>query len=68
MRRMKTIATLAIFFASMAGCTATTPDRVLYRQYAGYGYCHMKVETAGDPFKPTEREVVDFYGPCDELP
>jgi len=25
------------------------------------------VETAGDPLMPTERDVVDYYGPCDEF-
>jgi hypothetical protein len=30
--------------------------------------CHMKIETYGDPNMPTEREVVDYYGPCDERP
>ena len=64
MKVTKVIGLLAILFASLVGCTAT-PDRVLFREYAGYGYCHMKVETAGDPLMPTEREVVDFYGPCD---
>jgi hypothetical protein len=51
----------------IAACTAE-PDRVLMRRYAGYGYCNMKIETAGDPSRPTEREVVDYYGPCDERP
>jgi hypothetical protein len=38
------------------------------RRHAGYNYCHMKVESAGDPSRPGEREVVDYYGPCDERP
>jgi hypothetical protein len=51
--------------ASLAACTAVG-DRVIYRRYAGYdNYCHMKVETAGDSARPTEREVIDYYGPCD---
>jgi hypothetical protein len=62
-----TLALLTLLFASLMGCTAM-PDRVLYREYAGYGNCHMKIETAGDPFMPTEREVVDYYGPCDARP
>jgi hypothetical protein len=41
------------------------PDRVIYQRYAGHNYCHTKVETAGDPLMPTERDVVDYYGPCD---
>jgi len=67
MKLTKAIVPLTILFASLVGCTAR-PDRVLFREYAGYGYCHMKVETAGDPLMPTEREVVDFYGPCDARP
>ena len=61
--------TVLLFFllAIGAGC-AVQRDRVLLREYAGYNYCHMKVETAGDPLMPTEREVRDFYGPCDEWP
>jgi hypothetical protein len=57
---------MLILFASLVGCTAA-PDRILYKEYAGYNYCHMKVET-GDPANPSQREVIDFYGPCDETP
>ena len=64
---LKTSVLLVFLFASLAGCTARR-DRVLLREYAGHNYCHMKVETAGDPLMPTEREVRDFYGPCDEYP
>ncbi|TMA83096.1 MAG: hypothetical protein E6J74_36805 [Deltaproteobacteria bacterium] len=64
MKHIGLMASLIILGASLAGCTAA-PDRVLYRRYAGNNYCHMKVETAGDPIMPTEREVIDFYGPCD---
>ena len=64
MRYILPVALLAIFFGSLAGCT-TEGDRVIYRRHAGYNYCHTKVETAGDPLMPTEREVVDYYGPCD---
>jgi hypothetical protein len=56
-----------ILFASLVGCTAA-PDRILYKEYAGYNYCHMKVETGSDPGNPSQREVIDFYGPCDERP
>jgi hypothetical protein len=28
----------------------------------------MKIETSSDPANPTQREVVDFYGACDERP
>jgi hypothetical protein len=58
---------MLILFASLVGCTAA-PDRILYKEYAGYNYCHMKVETGSDPANPTQREVIDFYGPCDERP
>jgi hypothetical protein len=58
---------MLILFASLVGCTAA-PDRILYKEYAGYNYCHMKVETGGDPANPSQREVIDFYGPCDERP
>jgi hypothetical protein len=64
MKHIGLMASLIILCASFAGCIAAS-DRVLYRRYAGYNYCHMKVETAGDPIVPTEREVIDFYGPCD---
>jgi hypothetical protein len=64
MKHIGIAALLAIFLASLGGCTARR-DRVIYQKYAGYNYCHTKVETAGDPLRPTEREIVDFYGPCD---
>jgi hypothetical protein len=56
---------MLVLFASLVGCTAG-PDRIIYREYAGYNYCHMKVETSGDSANPSQREVIDFYGPCDE--
>jgi hypothetical protein len=64
---IRTLGLLAMFLGLVSACTAE-PDRVLMRRYAGYGYCNMKIETAGDPSRPTEREVVDYYGPCDERP
>jgi hypothetical protein len=64
MRHIGIAALLAIFLASLGGCTARS-DRIIYQRYAGYNYCHTKVETAGDPLRPTEREIVDYYGPCD---
>ena len=64
MNHVGLMGSLIILCASIVGCTAAS-DRVLYKRYAGYNYCHMKVETAGDPTMPTEREVIDFYGPCD---
>jgi hypothetical protein len=64
MRHILSVALFSILFASLAGCTAQR-DRILYQRHAGYNYCHTKVETSGDPLVPTEREVVDYYGPCD---
>jgi hypothetical protein len=58
---------MLILFASLVGCT-TAPDRIVYKEYAGYNYCHMKVETGSDPANPIQREVIDFYGSCDERP
>ena len=67
MKRKGSLVLLTILFAGVVGCTAA-PDRILYKEYAGYNYCHMKIETSGDPTMPTQREVVDFYGACDEHP
>ena len=58
---------MLFLFASLVGCTAG-PDRIIYKEYAGYNYCHMKVETGSDFANPSQREVIDFYGPCDERP
>jgi hypothetical protein len=56
---------MLILFASLVGCTAA-PARILYKEHAGYNYCHMKVESSSDSANPSQREVIDFYGPCDE--
>jgi hypothetical protein len=64
MRHILSLAMFSVFYASLAGCTAQ-PDRIIYQRHAGYNYCHTKVETYGDPLMPTEREIVDYYGPCD---
>ena len=58
---------LGVFFLSLIGCTAA-PDRILLKERGPDNRCHMKIETYGDPNMPTEREVVDYYGPCDERP
>ena len=58
---------MLILFTSLVGCTAA-PDRIVYKEYAGYNYCHMKVETSPEPGNPMQREVIDFYGACDERP
>ena len=52
---------------SFTGCTAAA-DRILLKEQGEDNRCHMKIETYGDPANPTEREVVDYYGPCDERP
>jgi hypothetical protein len=65
MKHIRSTASLIILSASFVGCTAA-PDRILLKEYAGNNYCHMKIETAGDPTMPTEREVIDFYGPCEK--
>ena len=66
MRHILTLALFSFFCASLAGCTAQR-DRIIYQRHAGYNYCHTKIETAGDPLMPTEREIVDYYGPCDKF-
>ena len=58
---------LIVLFLSFTGCTAE-PDRILMKVQGEDNRCHMKIETYGDPSKPTEREVVDYYGLCDERP
>ncbi len=67
MKSTKLIGSLIILFASFVGCTAA-PDRILLKEQGENNRCHMKIETYGDPTMPTEREVVDYYGPCDERP
>jgi hypothetical protein len=67
MKSTKLVGSLVILFASFVGCTAA-PDRILLKERGDDNRCHMKIETSGDPTKPTEREVVDYYGPCDERP
>ena len=64
MRHILSAALFSILCASLAGCTAEG-NRIIYQRHAGYNYCHTKVEIPGDPLRPTEREVVDYYGPCD---
>ena len=67
MKRKGSLVLLTILFAALVGCTAA-PDRIIYKEYAGYNYCHMKIETSSNPANPIQREVVDFYGACDERP
>jgi hypothetical protein len=67
MKQKLSLTSMIILLASLVGCTAA-PDRILLKEYAGNNYCHMKIETSGDPTMPTQRDVIDFYGPCDERP
>ena len=67
MKQKKFTGAMLILFTSLVGCTAA-PDRIVYKEYAGYNYCHMKVETSPEPGNPMQREVIDFYGACDERP
>jgi hypothetical protein len=64
MKYVYSLALLVILSASCVGCTAQR-DRIIYQRYAGHNYCHTKVETAGDPMMPNERDIIDYYGPCD---
>lgn len=64
MKYFRSVVLLSVLCAALAGCTAQR-DRILYQRHAGHNYCHTKVETYGDPLMPTEREIVDYYGPCD---
>ena len=59
---------MLILFAPLLGCIAAPPDRIVYKEHAGYNYCHMKVETSPDPGNPMRREIIDYYGACDESP
>jgi hypothetical protein len=62
---MRYVALLPILY-TLVGCTAER-DRIIYQRHAGYdNYCHTKVETTPrDAVRPGDREIVDFYGPCD---
>ena len=63
--RMRYVAFFAILY-TLAGCGAER-DRIIYQRHSGYdNYCHTKVETSPrDAVRPGDREIVDFYGPCD---
>jgi hypothetical protein len=60
---MRYLALSAILCAFLAGC-AVERNRILYQRYAGYNYCHTKAEVP-TPGSPGQRDIVDFYGPCD---
>jgi hypothetical protein len=64
MRHILSVALFSIFCALLAGCTAARDHRIIYQRYAGYNYCHTKVEIPSD-LRPSDREIVDYYGPCD---
>ena len=59
--------TVVILFISLVGCTARS-DRILLKERGADNRCHMKIETYGDATTLSDREVVDYYGPCDERP
>lgn len=66
MKRNLVMASLIGVCGAFSGCSAGPHDRILLKEYAGHNYCHMKIETDGlDPIRH-ERDVVDFYGPCDQ--
>ena len=44
MRHILSVALFSIPCASLAGCTAQPDRRIIYQRYAGYNYCHNKVE------------------------
>jgi hypothetical protein len=67
MKSTKLMGSLIILFVAIVGCTGAG-DRILLKERGEDNRCHMKIETYGDPGVPTEREVVDYYGPCDERP
>jgi hypothetical protein len=61
------LVTVLILLVSLVGCTARG-DRVLLKERGADNRCHMKIERSGDPTNLSNREVVDYYGPCDERP
>jgi hypothetical protein len=65
MRHIGSGAVLFLLFAFLAGCTARGGNRIIYQRHAGYNYCHTKAEIPSDSPRPGDREIVDYYGPCD---
>ena len=53
MKQKRSYAAMLILFASLVGCIAA-PDRILYKEYAGYNYCYMKVEIGSDSANPSQ--------------
>ena len=60
-------ATVVILFIPLLGCTSRS-DRVLSQERGADNRCHTKLETYGNATTLSDREVVDYYGPCDERP
>ena len=56
-----------VALVSLVGCGAEA-DRILSKEQGANNQCHFKIETSSDPTRPTERIVVDHYGPCDQPP
>jgi hypothetical protein len=66
--KLATITKISVVtLVSLVGCGAEA-DRILLKEQGENNQCHFKIETSGDPTRPTERVVVDYYGPCDETP
>lgn len=59
--------TVVILFILLVGCTSRS-DRILSQERGPDNRCHMKIETYGNATTLADREVIDYYGPCDELP
>ena len=58
---------VVILFVSLVGCTSRY-ERILLKERGADNRCHMKIERYNDPTTLYDREVVDYYGPCDERP
>jgi hypothetical protein len=58
------LVTFVILLVSLVGCTAHG-DRILLKERGADNRCHMKIERSTTL---SDREVVDYYGPCDERP
>ena len=59
------------FMSVLVGCvTGDLDDVTPYKQEAGNGLCHLKLQPIGptDPARPTQSrsgDFIDYYGPCD---
>ena len=59
------------FMSVLPSCvTGDFDDATPYKQEAGDGHCHIKLQPVGptDPARPTQSrsgDFIDYYGPCD---